>query len=72
MKKLQKNGDEEIEGSTPSPSGPHDHSRHKDDAAKPAKVLKKEVIRASEAKNMTGKKGYNETPQTVPVKSVKQ
>ncbi|KAA0992391.1 hypothetical protein [Dyadobacter aurulentus] len=60
--------EEDIEGSTPSPSGPKDHSRHQDDSDKPSKVLKKEAIRESEKDNMTGKKGYNETPPTVPVK----
>ncbi|CAG5067876.1 hypothetical protein DYBT9623_00603 [Dyadobacter sp. CECT 9623] len=60
--------EEDIEGSSPSPAGPHDESRHEDDSAKPSKVVKKEAIKESEEDNMTGKKGYNETPPTVPVK----
>jgi len=72
MNEQQKNEEEEIEGSTPSPSGPKDESRHEDDSAKPAKTVKKEAIKESEEDNMTGKKGYNETPPTVPVESTKQ
>ena len=59
----------EVEGGTPSPSGPHDEARQKDDSKKPSKVIKKEAIQKSEKGDMTGKKGYNETPPTVPVKS---
>lgn len=62
-----KNPSKEVEGGTPSPSGPNDETRHDDDSKKPAKALKKEVIQKSEKGNMTGKKGYNETPATVPV-----
>ncbi|NIJ53606.1 hypothetical protein [Dyadobacter arcticus] len=68
----QQNEDEEIEGSTPSPAGPRDGSKQKDDAQKPSKILKKDAINESEDENMTGQKGYNETPPTVPVKSTKQ
>ena len=59
----------EVEGGSPSGSGPHDETRHEDDSKKPSKVVKKESIQKSEKGNMTGKKGYNETPSTVPVKS---
>ncbi|TLV02266.1 hypothetical protein [Dyadobacter luticola] len=71
MSKQTKNEEEEIEGSTPSPSGPHDESRHDDDSRKPAKTLKKEAINESESENMTDNKGYNETPPTVSVKKGK-
>jgi len=67
-----KKKDTEVEGGSPSPSGPHDESRHEDDSDKPSKVVKKESIQKSEKGDMTGKKGYNETPPTVPVKSEKE
>lgn len=65
MKKKNK----EVEGGTPSPSGPHDETRHDDDSDMPSEVVKDEAIEKSEDNNMTGEKGYNETPPTVPVKS---
>ena len=68
MSTNNQNEEEDIEGTTPSPSGPKDKTRHDDDAEKPSKVVKKEAIQESEEENMTGKKGYNETPPTVPVK----
>jgi hypothetical protein len=68
MSTTNHNMEEDIEGTTPSPSGTKDKSRHEDDSEKPSKVVKKEAIRESERENMTGKKGYNETPPTVPVK----
>ena len=64
-----KKKDMEVEGGTPSPSGPHGESKQKDDSKKPAKMVKKEAIQKSEKGDMTGQKGYNETPPTVPVKS---
>jgi hypothetical protein len=69
---MNKLPEEDIEGSTPAPAGPHDETRHRDDSKKPSKVLDKEAIDESESENMNGKKGYNETPPTVPVKSTKQ
>ncbi|WAC12785.1 hypothetical protein [Dyadobacter pollutisoli] len=59
------------EGGTPSHGGPKGGIKQKDDSLKPARALKKESIAKSEKTNMTGKKGYNETPPTVPVKSTK-
>jgi hypothetical protein len=60
------------EGGTPTHGGPKGGTKQKDDSQKPAKVLGKESVAKSEKTNMTGKKGYNETPPTVPVKSTKQ
>jgi hypothetical protein len=69
MNTENQNQEEDIEGSSPSrPRPKNDESKHKDDSAKPTKALKKETIKESEQENMTGKKGYNETPPTVPVK----
>ncbi|MCE6991730.1 hypothetical protein [Dyadobacter sp. CY323] len=68
MNTSKQNQTENIEGNTPSPSGPKDKTRHQDDSEKPSKVVKREAIEESEEENMTGKKGYNETPPTVPVK----
>jgi hypothetical protein len=61
-----------VEGGSPSPSGPHDDKRHKDESERPAKTVKQDAIKNSEKDNMTGQKGYNETPPTVPVKSSKE
>jgi hypothetical protein len=70
MKTRAKN--EDIEGGSPSKGGIKDKNKHKDDSLKSPKVLQKESVKESESENMTGKKGYNETPPTVPVKSTKQ
>ena len=67
-----KKDDKETEGGTPSPSGPHDETRHEDDAAKSSGTVKKDAIKNSEKDNMTDQKGYNETPPTVPVESSKE
>lgn len=63
---------EDVEGGSPSQGGNKDKNKHQDDSQKPSKVLKKESVKESESENMTGKKGYNETPPSVPVKSTKQ
>ncbi|TDE14562.1 hypothetical protein [Dyadobacter psychrotolerans] len=67
-----KKDNKEVEGGSPSPSGPHDETRHEDDAEKSPGVVKKDSIKNSEKDNMTDNKGYNETPPTVPVKSSKK
>lgn len=66
-----KKEDNEVEGGSPSKSGPDDKLKQKDDSRKPTKVVKEESIEKSEDGNMTDEKGYNETPPTVPVKSTK-
>ncbi|SKB48820.1 hypothetical protein [Dyadobacter psychrophilus] len=63
---------ENVEGGSPTHGGPKGKEKQKDDSAKPSKTLSKEAVKESEQENMTGKKGYNETPPTVPVKSTKQ
>ncbi|KQS30768.1 hypothetical protein [Dyadobacter sp. Leaf189] len=68
MNAQEKENEKDIEGSSPSRPGPKGEAKHEDDSAKPQKTLKKEAIKESEEENMTGKKGYNETPPTVPVK----
>ncbi|SDE50096.1 hypothetical protein SAMN04487996_105216 [Dyadobacter soli] len=57
-----------VEGGSPSQGGPKGKSKQKDDSRKPSGVLKQESIQKSEKGNMTKKKGYNETPETIPVK----
>lgn len=59
----------EIAGGSPSASGPKGKAKHKDDSLKGTKTLENEAASKSEKGNMTQKKGYNETPATVPVKS---
>ena len=66
-----KKEDTEVEGGSPSKSGPDEKLKQKDDSKKPAKVVKQESINKSEKGNMTDESGYNETPPTVPVKSTK-
>lgn len=60
---------ENIEGGSPSGPTKPNEEKHKDDALKPSAEVKKEAILKSEKGNMNGKKGYNETPANVPVKS---
>jgi hypothetical protein len=61
-----------VEGGTPSKSGPENDKRHIDDSKKPSKKVKQDAIENSEKDNVNGKKGYNETPPDVPVKSAKR
>jgi hypothetical protein len=61
-----------VEGGSPSPSGVEDEDRHDDDSKQPAKKVEKDAEKKSENNNMTGQKGYNETPPDVPVKSSKK
>jgi hypothetical protein len=63
---------ENVEGGSPTHGGPKGKVKQEDDAQKPSKTLSKEAVKESEQENMTGKKGYNETPPTVPIKSTKQ
>lgn len=67
-----KKKDKEVEGGSPSRPSPNNKSKQTDESQKPSKVIKKEAIQKSERGNMTGKKGYNETPPTVPIKSGKK
>lgn len=66
MKTETKNKD--VEGGSPSQGGMRSKVKQKDDSLKPSGLLKQESIQKSEKVNMTKKKGYNETPETVPVK----
>ncbi|SEJ48540.1 hypothetical protein SAMN05216327_11194 [Dyadobacter sp. SG02] len=61
-----------VEGGSPSQGGPKSKSKQRDDSHKPSGLLKEEAIQKSEKGNMTKKKGYNETPETVPVKGEKE
>ncbi|WP_215238851.1 hypothetical protein [Dyadobacter helix] len=69
MSKQKNSGN--VEGGSPSRAPQNRETKQINDTAKPSKTLKKEAISKSEKGNMTGKKGYNETPGTVPVKSAK-
>lgn len=69
MKTETKNKD--VEGGSPSQGGPKGKVKQQDDSLEPAGQLKEESIKKSEKGNMTQKKGYNETPETVPVKGKK-
>lgn len=60
-----------VEGGSPSDGGLRGKTKQEDDSRKPAGKLKQESIEKSEKGNMTQKKGYNETPETVPVKGKK-
>ena len=60
---------ENVEGGSPSAPTKPNEEKHKDDSVKPSSIVKKEAIKKSEKGNMNGKKGYNETPANVPVKS---
>ena len=62
----------EIAGGSPTSGGPKSKSKQLDDSLKGSKTVMKEATNKSEKGNMTAKKGYNETPATVPVKSVRQ
>jgi hypothetical protein len=62
----------EIAGGSPSAAGRTGKSKHADDSVKSSKAVMKDATAKSENENMTGKKGYNETPSTVPVKAAKQ
>ena len=64
--------DQDIAGGSPSSGGPKSKTKQQDDSLKGSKKLMKESTKKSEMGNMTEKNGYNETPVTVPVKSVKQ
>lgn len=68
---IMKKKNVQVEGGSPSPSGPPDKLKQKDDSKKPSKTVDKESVQKSEKGNMTDEKGYNETPPTVPVKSTK-
>ncbi|OJV15483.1 MAG: hypothetical protein BGO21_31335 [Dyadobacter sp. 50-39] len=57
-----------VEGGSPSQGGPKSKTKQKDDSAKPSGQVEQDAIQKSEKGNMTQKKGYNETPETVPVK----
>jgi hypothetical protein len=61
-----------VEGGSPAPSGPENGKKHKDDSKNPSKVVKEDAINNSEKDNVNGKKGYNELPPDVPVKSAKK
>lgn len=61
----------EIAGGSPSAGGRTGKSKHKDDSAKGSQTVMKEATTKSEKGNMTAKKGYNETPANVPVKTTK-
>ena len=60
-----------VEGGSPSHGGPKGKQKQRDDSLKPSKLLEKEAVLKSEKVNMTKKRGYNETPATVPVKGKK-
>ena len=60
---------EDVEGGSPTQGGPKGKIKQEDDSQKPSKTLKKDAIKESESENMNDKKGYNETPPTVPVES---
>lgn len=65
--KIMKTQTNNVEGGSPSQGGPKGKSKQKDDSLKPSGLLKQESIQKSEKVNMTRKKGYNETPETVSV-----
>jgi hypothetical protein len=69
--KIMKAQTNNVEGGSPSQGGPKGKAKQKDDSRKPSGLLKQESIQKSEKVNMTRKKGYNETPETVPVKGKK-
>jgi hypothetical protein len=64
--------DQNIEGGTPSPSGPKGPGKHRDDADVPSEVLDQQAVEEAEEHNMTGHKGYNEVPADVPVTTRKR
>ncbi|GGM85182.1 hypothetical protein GCM10010967_16440 [Dyadobacter beijingensis] len=61
----------DVEGGSPSQGGLRSKAKQKDDSLQPSGKIKEEAIQKSEKGNMTKKKGYNETPETVPVKGKK-
>lgn len=71
---MAKDKNTNVEGGSPSRSGPenpeNDRILQKDDSKRPSKEIKKEAVDESESKNMTDEKGYNETDPNVPVKTV--
>lgn len=69
--KTMKTQTNNVEGGSPSQGGPKSKAKQRDDSKKPSGLLKQEAIQKSEKVNMTQKKGYNETPETVPVKGKK-
>jgi hypothetical protein len=64
--------EKQIAGGSPSAGGPKGKTKQRDDSQKGAETLNSESVKKSEKGNMTGKKGYNETPPDVPVKSTKK
>lgn len=66
------NKNKNVEGGSPSRSGPDDKILQEDDSKRPSKQLKKEAINESEEENMTDNSGYNETDPNVPVESAKK
>ncbi len=60
-----------VEGGTPSPASPAEKESKKE-PKKSSEQIKQESIRKSEKVNMNNHKGYNETPQNVPIKSGKK
>jgi len=70
MNKEDKN--KNVEGGSPSRSGPDDDIIQEDDSKRPSKEIKKDSIDESESENMTDQRGYNETDPNVPVKSTKK
>jgi len=66
------NKNKNVEGGSPSRSGPDDDILQEDDSKRPSKQIKKEAIEESETENMTDKRGYNETDPNVPVESTKE
>lgn len=61
-----------IVGGTPAPSAPKAKNEHVTSRKKTSKQNEQEVINNSEKENMTHKRGYNEIPPNVPVKSAKK
>ncbi len=60
-----------VEGGTPAKHADNNPIKQKDDSKKPLSENLKESEEKSEKGNMNNKKGYNETPPTVPIKSDK-
>ncbi len=66
------NKNKNVEGGSPSRSGPDSDIIQEDDSKKPSKQIKKDAIHESEEENMTDHGGYNETDPNVPVESTKK
>ncbi|WP_025762149.1 hypothetical protein [Dyadobacter tibetensis] len=60
---------ENIAGGTPSTMNLPNPEKHEDDTDLPLDENLEEAEDQAEANNMNDKKGYNETPPQVPVKS---